>query len=80
MNRCEHPSPVEGEEGDWDELGTICGRPAVDKLVWADGSVTHLCAIHIDEWIDDIRENAGWGMADGVRDEARADLERNGLE
>ena len=49
---CCHPvSEDEALAYDEEYDGYICGRPAVDKLIWYDGSYSELCAIHIDEWI-----------------------------
>lgn len=74
MMMCQHPSP---DEECLESL--ICGRPAVDKLVWSDGSATYLCAIHIDYWINDLRLTAQWSMLESCRDEAVDDLRRNHL-
>ena len=80
MNLCQHPVNDDEDYLDTDEDGDpVCGRPAVDNLVWADGSKTPLCALHIDLWIDEMKEDAKHGMSQGIRDEAQADLDRNGL-
>ncbi len=59
MNLCQHPVLDEEDYLDVDEDGDpVCGRPAVDNLVWADGSKTPLCALHIDFWIDEMKADA----------------------
>jgi hypothetical protein len=80
VNLCQHPVDDAEDYLDVDEDGDpVCGRPAVDSLTWSDGSKTPLCALHIDLWIDDMRNDAKNGMTKGIRDEAQADLERNSL-
>jgi hypothetical protein len=80
MTTCQHPAPDE-ECFDYDEESEmpVCGRPSVDKLIWSDGSATHLCALHIDEWVADLKLTALDGMTAGVREEALEDLRRNNL-
>ena len=80
MRTCTHPAP-DDECLDYDEENDmpLCGRPAVDKLVWSDGSESPLCALHIDEWIADLRLTALDGLTEGVREEAVEDLRRNNL-
>jgi len=51
----------------------------VDKIIWSDGSVTELCAVHIDEWIADLKLTALDGLNAGIRQEALEDLGRNNL-
>jgi hypothetical protein len=65
--------------GAFDEVGhEVCGRPAVAKYLYEDGSVTWLCADCLDLWIEEDKEDME-EFADTPRGkEAEQTLRNNG--